>query len=120
MYVNKEYLEQWRIYKPALLLNIYVESIRTKVLHILFRTKLLLQGSSLRNREKLRLSQGFEPLDQAAERIRQTIDFPAFLKELKNFNGKLFQGCAMIYEPTISKSFFRFILVLQKVLRKRS
>ena len=46
-YINKEYLEQWRIYTPALLLTIYVESIRTKLLHILFRTKLLLQGSTI-------------------------------------------------------------------------
>ena len=58
---------------------------------------------SLQNGEKLCLSQGFEPLDQPAERTRQNnleiktvrckkIDFPVFLKEPKNFTASCFRA----------------------------
>ena len=85
------------------------------ILYCLFRAYAF--PISLRNREKLRLSQGFEPLDQAAERIRQTIDFPAFLKELKNFNGKLFQGCAYLWAYNF-KIFFQVYFGTSKSFKK--
>ena len=107
-------LEHWKVYRPALLLNIFIKSLcevqnhsqnyYLKVAQLRVENECVLIIYILYCPSSSREKKTNQPRDKKKLVKFKNIDFPALLKELKNFNGKLLQGCPKFYVPTILKS----------------